>query len=89
MVRVTRLDRFLVKTTLNPDDQILRRAKGRAARDGVTLTRFVENVLHAQLAPRHKRPGFNLELINDRDFERFDGLHVRYLGETSSPSTGS
>lgn len=53
-----------MKTTLNLDDQILRRAKDRAARDGVTLTRFVENALHAQLmASRHKRPGFKLELI--------------------------
>ena len=53
-----------MKTTLNPDDQILRRAKDRAARDGVTLKRFVENALHAQLmASRHKRPGFKLELI--------------------------
>lgn len=79
-----------MKTTLNPDDQILRLAKDRAARDGVTLTRFVENALHAQLiAFRHKRPGFKLELITDRDFERVDGLHVRYLGERSSPRTGS
>lgn len=53
-----------MKTTLNLDDQILRRAKDLAARDGVTLTRFVENALHAQLmASRHKRPGFKLELI--------------------------
>lgn len=53
-----------MKTTLNPDDQILRRAKDRAARDGVTLTWFVENALHAHLiASRHKRPGFKLTLI--------------------------
>ena len=36
-----------MKTTLNLDDQILRNAKERATRDGVTLTRFVENALRA------------------------------------------
>lgn len=52
-----------MKTTLNVDDQVLRRAKERAARDGVTLTRFVESALQVKLmAPRRKRPGFNLEL---------------------------
>lgn len=52
-----------MKTTLNLEDQLLRLAKERAARDGVTLTRFVENALHAKLmAPRRKSPGFKLDL---------------------------
>lgn len=52
-----------MKTTLNLDDQVLRRAKDRAARDGVTLTRFVENALQAKLmAPRRRSPGFKLDL---------------------------
>ena len=47
-----------MKTTLNLNDQVLRQAKGRAARDGITLTRFVEDALRAQLAARRdgKRP---------------------------------
>ncbi len=40
-----------MKTTLNLNDQVLRQAKGRAARDGITLTRFVEDALRARLAP--------------------------------------
>ncbi|MCY3873104.1 MAG: hypothetical protein OXF88_02280 [Rhodobacteraceae bacterium] len=39
-----------MKTTLNLDDRVLRQAKGRAARDGITLTRFVEDASRAPLA---------------------------------------
>ena len=39
-----------MKTTLNLNDQVLRQAKGQAARDGITLTIFVETALRAQLA---------------------------------------
>ena len=48
----------MTKTTLNLNDQVLRQAKGRAARDGITLTRFVEDALRARLAARRdgKRP---------------------------------
>ncbi len=52
-----------MKTTLNLDDQVLRHAKARAARDGVTLTRFVENALRAKLmATPRKGPGFKLRI---------------------------
>ncbi len=52
-----------MKTTLNLDDQVLRHAKERAARDGVTLTRFVENALRAKLmAVPRKGPGFKLRI---------------------------
>lgn len=52
-----------MKTTLNLNDQVLRQAKGRAAQDGITLTRFVEDALRARLAatPKGKRP-FRLKL---------------------------
>ena len=52
-----------MKTTLNLNDQVLRQAKGRAARDGITLTRFVEDALRARLAASFpsKRP-FRLKL---------------------------
>lgn len=48
----------MTKTTLNLNDQVLRQAKGRAARDGITLTRFVEDALRARLAARRdgKKP---------------------------------
>ena len=52
-----------MKTTLNLNDQVLRRAKGRAARDGITLTRFVEDALRARLADARRRKGaFRLRL---------------------------
>lgn len=52
-----------MKTTLNLNDRILRQAKLRAAKDGITLTRFVEDALRAQLkvASNHDRP-FRLRL---------------------------
>ena len=52
-----------MKTTPNLDDQVLRHAKERASRDGVTLTRFVENALRAKLmATPRKGPGFKLRI---------------------------
>ena len=51
-----------MKTTLNLNDQILRRAKSRAARDGVTLTRFVEDALRASLIDPETGDAFKLEL---------------------------
>ena len=53
-----------MKTTLNLDDQVLRHAKERATRDGITLTRFVENALRAKLmATSRKGPGFKLKIV--------------------------
>ncbi len=52
-----------MKTTLNLNDQVLRQAKQRAARDGITLTRFVEDALRARLAGTgSRRPPFRLRL---------------------------
>ena len=51
-----------MKTTLNLNDHILRRAKSRAARDGVTLTRFVEDALRASLIDPEPDHAFELEL---------------------------
>ncbi|MGH2758827.1 MAG: DUF2191 domain-containing protein [Actinomycetota bacterium] len=41
-----------MKTTLNLDDELLLRAKKRAAERGVTLTRFVEDALRDVLLAR-------------------------------------
>lgn len=38
-----------MKTTLNLDDQVLKNAKEEAARNGITLTAFVEQALKAKL----------------------------------------
>ena len=51
-----------MKTTLNLNDHILRRAKRRAARDGVTLTRFVEDALRTSLIDPEPCDAFKLEL---------------------------
>ena len=47
-----------MKTTLNLDDQVLRRSKEYASRHGMTLTAFIENALRAKLAepPRQEKP---------------------------------
>ena len=52
-----------MKTTLNLNDQVLRHSKEMAARDGITLTRFVEDALRARLAgPGAKKRSFRLRL---------------------------
>ena len=51
-----------MKTTLNLNDHILRRAKSRAARYGITLTRFVEDALRASLTDPEPGHAFRLEL---------------------------
>ena len=51
-----------MKTTLNLNDQVLQQAKGRAAQDGITLTRFVEDALRAKLMSTNPGPRFKLQL---------------------------
>ena len=52
-----------MKTTLNLNDRVLARAKKRAAREGITLTRLVEDALRARLCTSNKRtPPFRLQL---------------------------
>ena len=56
-------DNAAMKITLNLNDQVLRQAKGRAARDGITLTRLVEDALRARLTDvRARKRGFRLRL---------------------------
>ena len=52
-----------MEITLNLNDQVLRQARGQAARQGITLARFVEDALRVRLAaaPKGKRP-FRLKL---------------------------
>lgn len=72
-----------MKTTLNLNDLLLTRAKRCAARDGITLTRFVEDALRARLAEDDRpNPPFELELVTvcglappSVDISDRDGLH--------------
>ena len=64
-----RYDRLAMKATLNLNDHILRQAKGQAAQDGVTLTRFVEEALRAKLAAARGGP---IALVEDGDPIRID-----------------
>ena len=50
-----------MKTTLNLDDELLQRAKRRAAARGTTLTAFVEEALRSSLSQRPSSE-FRLEL---------------------------
>jgi len=50
-----------VKTTLNLDDQVLRKAKERAAESGITLTRFVEDALRAKLLGTSTRAPYTFD----------------------------
>ena len=52
-----------MKTTLHLNDQVLHPSKELAARDGITLTRFVEDALRARLAgPGARKRSFRLRL---------------------------
>ena len=52
-----------MKTTINVNDQLLRQAKQRAARRGITLTRFIEDALRAKLMDADvDSPAFKLKL---------------------------
>lgn len=79
---------FCMRTTLDLDDALLREAKKRAAHEGATLTRIIEESLRHYLAPpRRTTKGFRLRLLikkgrlvpgvnfADRDalYERMDG----------------
>lgn len=52
-----------MKTTLNLNDRVLQKAKKRAATEGITLTRLVEDAVRARLATASKRKAsFRLKL---------------------------
>ncbi len=45
-----------MRTTVNLDDDLMRRAKRTAAEHGITLTRLMEDALRAVLRERAERP---------------------------------
>ena len=46
-----------MQTTLRIDDTIYRQAKAEAAREGITLTKFIEEALQLRLHTTHKTEG--------------------------------
>jgi hypothetical protein len=50
-----------MKTTLNLDDRVLRNAKEQAARDGITLTAFVEQALKARLLQEGEKVNYSFQ----------------------------
>ena len=56
-----------MRTTLDLDDALIRKAKGRATDEGTTLTAVIEEALRQYLAPA-PRPGrrFRLKLLTKR-----------------------
>jgi hypothetical protein len=56
-----------MRTTLALDDRLLRSAKKRAAEEGITLTRVIEDALRRHLAaPERPRKPFRLRLLTKR-----------------------
>ena len=55
-----------MKTTLDLDDELLRRSRQRAAQEGVTLTRFIEDALALRLEDSRQKPAFRLALTTVR-----------------------
>ncbi len=58
-----------VKTTINIDDELLARAKKAAARQGMTLTTFIEDALRARMLPvaaRAKRFKSKLPIVKGK-----------------------
>ena len=51
-----------MKTTLNLNDEVLRRAKDCAARAGIALSQYVEDALRAKIAASQERPAYRLTL---------------------------
>ena len=56
-----------MRTTIRMDDDLLAAAKLRAAADGVTLTRLIEDAVRVSLARRADAPGepFSVEPVGD------------------------
>ena len=50
-----------MKTTLNLDDRVLTNAKEQAAREGITLTAFVEQALKARLLQKSEKVNYDFQ----------------------------
>lgn len=50
-----------MKTTLNLDDQVMKNAKKRASRDGITFTALVENAIKAKLLQEPQKVNYHFK----------------------------
>ncbi len=65
-----------MRTTLDIDDHVLRRAKQLAAQEGKTLTRIVEEALRERVGrPRRTEPPFRLRLLTKKG-RRIPGVNL-------------
>jgi plasmid stability protein len=79
-----------MRTTLDFEDGLIRAAKARAAREGRSLTRLVEEALRRYLAPEAKvRKPFKLKLVTKKgrllpgvDIDCRDSLFDRMEGRS-------
>lgn len=78
-----------MRTTLELDDAVLRAAKKRAAEEGTTLTRLIEEALRARLAPAPRSRRHRLKPLTKRgrpvpgvDIEDRDALYERMEGRS-------
>ena len=79
---------FCMRTTLDLEDRLLRDAKRRAAHEGRTLTRIIEDALRQYLAPPVRpRKTFRLRLLTKKgrlvpgvDLADRDSLYERMEG---------
>lgn len=55
-----------MKRTLDLDDELVRRSRQRAAQEGITLSRFVEDALVVKLSDSLPEPAFGLSLTTVR-----------------------
>ena len=55
-----------MRTTIDINEDLLRRAKRKAADEGVSLRNVVEEALRAHLAGRSKAPGYKLRWTPER-----------------------
>ncbi len=52
-----------MRTTLDLDDRLLKRAKHAAVERGATLTRFIEDAIRTMLEEAHRQHPFRLDLL--------------------------
>ncbi len=79
-----------MRTTLDFEDALLRSAKARAAREGKSLTRLIEDALRRYLAPERRRDrAFRLKLVTKKgrilpgvDLDDRDSLYDRMEGRS-------
>jgi hypothetical protein len=76
-----------MRTTLDLDDRVLKRAKHQALEQGETLTKFIEDAIRSRLAEPAARPPFRLTLLTKRgearpgvDWDDRDSLYEHMEG---------